>query len=802
LYIKLDKKLIVTVHTFKINIKSKNKTSLSELQYITDKTPLLHLLFKTISIQHLVFNNETIHFLYKNKIFYIDSDHLILDATIAPFKNSIELSINQIYLKDYEVELTGVLKVNTKKNVLNFRGNFQTFNIDGGVELRVENNILYYRLNTKKLTTLKPFMDFFSNKINLEPLISAWIYKKIVASEYTLHNLEGKFNLKTFDYYPLLMRGRASAKNAIVKFDKKAPTAIAKNLDVILKNNQLIFDIKKAEYQEKDLSKTKVHIYNLMTKGAGIVVDLKANTLLDDNIHKALKAFNIIVPITQTAGKTETNVILDIGFLPLEVKSYTGNFKIKDANLTLAGLQIESKQGYIELDNGMVYIKNANLKYKNLFDLYTSGEFDIAKGIYKSKNTIKSLHVNLGENKLLDIKDINTSATLNMKNNTSIIIDKFDTQLSFNDTNNTIEINSLASIYDYSKIMKDIKLKDGQLFINTADFNHYKILANLKGMQLPLQRNGKNIEDLNLLITVNGIDFHANTLNQDINIIKKNDEIKINLNYIDATFDSSKIDNTLNLGKITVEGINSNIIDKNSSLVIPSNHFIYKVDGPTMSLDNKIFAQKMFIKQTNKILYLSSKNLTAFYMNSLLGKKAFENGTFEINIDGANSKKFSGTITAQNTTILGLSFYNNLMALLNTIPSLITLKTPGFNEEGYRVNKVLLDFSRDNDIITINELKIDGKSADLTGTGTLDLATDKLDIKLQISVLKSLSSAVNTIPVLNYIILGKDGKLHTNVDITGTMNKPEITTNVISNTATSPIGIIKRTIETPFKLFQ
>jgi len=57
-------------------------------------------------------------------------------------------------------------------------------------------------------------------------------------------------------------------------------------------------------------------------------------------------------------------------------------------------------------------------------------------------------------------------------------------------------------------------------------------------------------------------------------------------------------------------------------------------------------------------------------------------------------------------------------------------------------------------------------------------------------------------PVLNYIILGKDGKLHTTVDIKGTIDKPQVTTNILSNTAASPLGILKRTIETPFKPFQ
>jgi len=73
---------------------------------------------------------------------------------------------------------------------------------------------------------------------------------------------------------------------------------------------------------------------------------------------------------------------------------------------------------------------------------------------------------------------------------------------------------------------------------------------------------------------------------------------------------------------------------------------------------------------------------------------------------------------------------------------------------------------------------------------------------LQISVFKNLSSIVNTIPIVNYIVLGKNGKMYTEVNIKGTLKKPSIKTNVIQDTALSPLGIIKRTIETPFRVFQ
>ena len=118
------------------------------------------------------------------------------------------------------------------------------------------------------------------------------------------------------------------------------------------------------------------------------------------------------------------------------------------------------------------------------------------------------------------------------------------------------------------------------------------------------------------------------------------------------------------------------------------------------------------------------------------------------------------------------------------------------------MDHALIDFKRDENILTINEINISGKSADITGSGTIDLKTGILDINLEISVLKNLSSIVNAMPIVNYILLGEDGKMYTNVKVEGTLKDPKMKTNVISDTVLSPLGIIKRTIETPFRIFQ
>ncbi len=801
LYIKLDKKFIVDIDTLNIDIKSEKDDSLEELHGITSNLPYLYSFFKSISIKNIIFDNKTIHFLYKDEIFYVDSDFLTINAKIRDWEDSIEVEIKQMVLKDFHLKVKGNLKAKMQERLFNFRGNFSTFNIKGALELRVEKDELRYRLNTKKFATLKPFMDFLSKKIDLSPSISTWIYKKIVAKEYQVHNLEGKLNLDTLNYYPKLMKARVGVKDAVVKFHKDAPSALINNLDVVLKDDELIFDIKKAHYQGKDISTTKIHIYHLMSAGAGILLDINGDIMFDDSIHAILHAYDIKVPVTQTVGLTKTNVTLDISFSE-GIKSYSGHFEMSDANITLSGLPLYSKSADVKLDNGMIYLNSTNLKYDTIFDIYTTGDLNLTSGVYKSDNQIKTLRVNSGKLNILDMRDINSTATMKIKESgTYIYIDSLKTGLELYTKQNKIIVKKLSLISPHSKLMHDFGINSGDLEIDTADFQNYNIKAKLKDIDLPLSQNGNKLKDINLSITTDGKNLKLLSEDKTIKITKKR-ELKMLIKDTDVMIDSSKNIESDSIDKVVVEGINSNIIDTSSKLKILSNHFIYTKDGNHTTFESKLFNESISMEQTNKMLYLKCNNLTDIFINTFFDKNAVENGSFEFQAKGENAQHLLGTFVATNTTIRGMTFYNNLMALVHTIPSLVTFKNPGFNDDGYVIDSATVDFSKIGDMLTLKEIKIDGKSADIIGDGTIDLKTKEINIVLQISVLKNLSSIVNNIPVVNYIFLGKDGRMYTKVNIKGTISEPHIATNVIQDTTLSPFGIIKRTLETPFRIFQ
>ena len=142
------------------------------------------------------------------------------------------------------------------------------------------------------------------------------------------------------------------------------------------------------------------------------------------------------------------------------------------------------------------------------------------------------------------------------------------------------------------------------------------------------------------------------------------------------------------------------------------------------------------------------------------------------------------------------------MATINTLPSLMIFKDPSFSTEGYFVENGILQFEQTDDAFVIKDLQLRGKSADITGKGSVNLHNDALDLKLQIKTLKTFSAAIDMIPLVGGVILGEDKRIATNVDVKGTLSEPNIETHLILDTLKTPVNIIKRTLEAPLELIK
>ena len=173
-----------------------------------------------------------------------------------------------------------------------------------------------------------------------------------------------------------------------------------------------------------------------------------------------------------------------------------------------------------------------------------------------------------------------------------------------------------------------------------------------------------------------------------------------------------------------------------------------------------------------------------------------------------------GKIIIENSNIEDLAVLNNLLIFIHTSPALINplLAIPsvvgmatnsGFSLTAYRIvnGTVEFNYNKENKLINIKKLLTIGNGIDFDGKGRIDLSNLTLDTQLKLIFLKDYSNIVGVVPVVNYVLLGDNNRVETQVNISGDLNNPEISTNLTKDTFNIPMNIAKRLFLAPSMVF-
>ena len=391
MYLKLDKKLIVKIDELKINKTSQSKTSLDSIAKTISYIPKVLSYFQEIDVKSLKINNNEflIHF-SKNKIL-LDNKFIRLSAKPRFLGNSILLSLDELYLKDYKLFLQGTLKINTQDQTLDLVSAFKYDKIEGNVSVEANQNDIKILLSTKEMDDIK----FLKRLFRIDDVAEAWMYDNI-KGKITLNNLFVKLDAKTFMPDEKSIKGDLSIKNAKVMFHKNLPKAKSKKIDIVFSKGDLHIYLNKATYLDKKIYGSSVIIENLSNKKGLVKVNIKANTLLDKDILDITKAFNVNIPIIQTSGLTKADVTINVSYdakIPIDIQ---GVFEIHDAKMNLQGFKFFAKKALVLLDNHILKIQDAQVKVDSLLEAQLNLDINLRK-LSASGNTVLKyfkLHMN------------------------------------------------------------------------------------------------------------------------------------------------------------------------------------------------------------------------------------------------------------------------------------------------------------------------------------------------------------------------------------------------------------------------
>ncbi len=744
--------------------------------------------------------NNHITLLYKDDIFYLNSKYLTLDTKLSYLDRLLKANIKSLVFKDFNLKLSGEFMGNIKTLEGEFKGVYKTHNIQGDLKLKTKQNILYYEANSKDFASLKPFMKALNRKIKLNPTINNWIYKKAVAKSYKIEYFRGRYNFKNGNFYPNDLNAKAYGKDVEIKFHKNAPPVYVKNVDIFLKNDVLSFKIQGANYQKLKIKKPHVYIKNLIGKGSYIVIDLKTNAPLNRDIHKILKAFNIYLPIMQTKGKTNSHVKMKMNFKPFTF-DIKGDFKVKDVKFLLSNAPFKSKFAHIKLDNEKVLLKDTNLAYKDILNIDTDGVFNLNLNEYKGDTRINLIHIGMNNDKLLDIKDKSIKSYMYIKKDgIDIELPEFKAKMFFSKHKNHFTQDNLALLFKYSPFMKSKNLYDGKIKVDTEDFVNFDAFLRVKKMKPIFEKNRQPLSSMDLHVNIQKDKTKAISSDGCFKLSSFKEVNHINIDRCNILIDTNSSAVSSNI-KAYIYGNKSNIILKDTNKTILLDNFQAEVSNSSLNFTAQYKKGYIEAKKDKNILHVKADNLNHTFVNSILEKKIFKGGNFNLKIKGANSEHFVGYVRFDDTFIKSFSTYNNLIAFLNTLPSLLSLKKPSFNQKGYLVKNANILFERKKRNFDIYSIDIKGVDADIIGKGKYDIENEFVDLKVDLKTFKDVSNLIGKIPLLNNILLGNNNTIEIFVSIAGKIDNPKVTTQTAKEAALVPFNIIKRTISLPFKIF-
>ena len=490
---------------------------------------------------------------------------------------------------------------------------------------------------------------------------------------------------------------------------------------------------------------------------------------------------------------------------PLKIK-YDKELTISSDNeifFSVSGSKYKVKDLFVNINKDFIKIKHINLeigKYiktkvyaKFTFKTQTS-HISLSNFTLTDPNTDEIIYKN---NKILISASI-LNDTIKMKSK------ELNAVFTSQSTGWRLYLNSLGRIAKGSKLLKKYQVEKGTftLYRNRND-KYTRFNSTLIHPYKILVKNNKPISKY----LIKGKIYHEKVyidINNKVDIIIK-DDIKVTFNNSAINLlEIIKAYKSISTEKESKGGLNIFLDATNSYFYLSDKRQIIYDTFKMQFYNNILSAQMQYKKGTagfkyeNSEFHLYGKNFNDNFMYKLFSLSKFDKGSLDFSMNG-NINDYKGLIYVHDSTIKDYKALNNILAFVNTVPSLVTFSVPGYSKNGLFVKKSYLNFTFKNSIFNFTDIYLHSKEMDIVGKGVVDTQKENMDITLNLKT--DLGSELSKVPLVGYILL--DGEtISTSLKITGAVNNPEVHSLIAKDITVAPLNIIMRTLTLPYKLIK
>ncbi len=659
-----------------------------------------------------------------------------------------------------------------------------------------------------------------------------------------------------FDAHILLDNYDVSIENMLANYKDIASTNVNVKYDAQKGEGNIYFDVKDINFKDFNISlnnKMPLNItYSIAPQQDNIEI-ANSSWLYQDkliqidtlNIPFSLEKLIIDIPFTKVVAKNigaayisgtselksnKVNLEIDlVSFLykgiklshsnaPIHIDYEDKNFKVgidDKIQFTINGLPCGFENALIDIKGEKLHVISSLADIDDIAHSKLVGDYDFKenRGSVELED-LKIENTKMGELFWSEEKiDINISKS---DENLKVIAPRFDMKFLQNSEKWSLSINSLEQLSKNSKILQDYNVTTGDfnLYHDFGDIN-MKFTANIKHPYKLLVDGDEPIEKYVIAGKINNetkktslnINDSAVKINIDKEIRVKIKDVGVNVNsLIDFLSDTNSSDaNNSEMQKSDINDSQSKniILDAtNSYLFISKNRHVIS-DKIYLQYHNKSLIAQLkhdkgnaVIKYQNDELHIYGEEFDDIFMNNLFALSKFKGGSFDFSIDGT-LKEYDGLFYIKETTVMDYKILSNILAFVNTVPSLVTFSLPGYSTKGLNVSRAYMNFHAKENSFDISDIFLDSQEIDILGKGTANLNSNSIDLLLNLKT--NLGSSVSQVPLVGYILLNGN-TISTTLSVTGNLSDPDVHYLVARDIVVAPLNIIKRVLLLPYNL--
>lgn len=523
------------------------------------------------------------------------------------------------------------------------------------------------------------------------------------------------------------------------------------------------------------------------------------------------------------AGKVDLknrNIAINIDLLDFQYK----NFALSQSHTPLLltykddALSIGSAENiYFSLDNYELSLSPFSLEQKNTTLKSTQAKLTLLnladvliQANYNQKTQQASVVLNSLQIKESNLTDINRTYLLEIqKKSDSLSVSEKSLQLfgeyGFTAGSWYVETKNLSEISRIAPLVKKYHLDNGALriaqkssdspilFFATTAYP-YKILlqkdkhTTAQRVQASYDPKTKSIEG-----TINeDVSF---SIDDDITIQAK--DIGVDIHELIALIESFEAKKQSKSKNFYLKALNSYIyLSDNRKIISDAIEVQYFNSVLSAQLLHK--AGEAGLKYENSLFDLYGENFNAEFMENLFYLSKFKGGTFSFSMNGT-LKNYDGIFYIKDTTIVDYKILNNILAFVNTIPSLVTFSLPGYSSKGLFTNQAYMKFNAKDGALDISDIYLESQEITILGKGVADYLKNSINLELNLKT--DLGSSASKIPIVGYILFNEDS-ISTTLSVTGELTNPTISTLLAKDIIVAPFNIIKRSLLLPYHLLK